>query len=114
LRRKQSVRVFPKLSLCARALGSFGFPERQWMNQTQWKVSIYPPDPSLLYRCLERGVHLLAVRTLKVRIFDDRDGRIRIAADMIAHADRRGMQPTKLEVAPKGGMREMEKENSIQ
>jgi hypothetical protein len=53
---------------------------------------------------LERGVHLLAVRTLKIRIFDDRDGRIRIAADVIVRADRRRMQPTKFEVAPKGGM----------
>jgi hypothetical protein len=63
---------------------------------------------------LERGVHLLAVRTLKIRIFDDRDGRIRIAADVIGRADRRRMQPTKLEVAPKRGMRKMEKEDPIQ
>jgi len=49
-------------------------------------------------------MHLLAVRTLKIRIFDDRDGRIRIAADVIVSARRRRMQPTKLQVVPKGGM----------
>jgi hypothetical protein len=49
-------------------------------------------------------MYLLAVRALKIRIFDDRDGRIRIPAGVIVRADRRRMQPTKLQVAPKGGM----------
>ena len=35
-------------------------------------------------------MHLLAVRTLKIRIFDDRDGRIRITADVIVSARRGG------------------------
>ena len=59
-------------------------------------------------------MHLPAIRALKIRVFNDCDRRIRAAANVITHADRRWMQPTNPQVTPKGRIGDMKDENRIQ
>jgi hypothetical protein len=59
-------------------------------------------------------MHLLAIGTLKVRIFDNRDGCIRVAANVISRANGRWMQAADHDVMPQGRVGDANDESRVE